>query len=330
MSDPVIQVENVWKSFNDTVAVRGISFAVERGQVVGFIGANGAGKTTTMRMMTTLEEPDSGSIRIAGWDVVENPEKVRRLVGWMPDSYGAYSYVTVLDYLDFHARACGYRREERKRRVEEVMDFADLGPLANRPMNGLSKGMAQRLCFGRALLTDPSILVLDEPAAGLDPKARLEFKNLVNLLAKKGATILISSHILTELAEMCTSLLFIDAGQIVHHGTAEALDRQGEGSRTCVVDIDVAGSEEALVEWLSMHPGWRLISRGRESVRAEFETADRETLATQLRRMVQDGVAVADFHRQERRLEEVFVDVLRDGARTLHPPPLPAAPGAKL
>jgi ABC-2 type transport system ATP-binding protein len=321
MSDAIIKVRDVRKSFEGVDAVQGISFDVPRGKVVGFIGANGAGKTTTMRMMVTLEMPDSGRIEINGFDVVEQPQKVRKLLGWMPDSYGAYAHVTVLDYLDFYARACGYRGADRVRRVKEVMDFADLTPLSDRPMNGLSKGMAQRLCFGRALVQDPEILILDEPAAGLDPKARIEFKNLVQLLARRGTTIFISSHILSELGEMCDALIFIDQGRMLHHGTADEL-RHREGEGTCIVDLQVHGAFDPLLEWLSIHPGWKLVEQRKGFLRAEFGSREREQLAAELRRMVLDGIAVTDFHRQERRLEDVFVDALRD-ARPLEPPPLP-------
>ncbi|MHA3774086.1 ABC transporter ATP-binding protein [Verrucomicrobiota bacterium sgz303538] len=323
-AEPVIRVREITKAFDGVQAVRGVSFELSPGQVVGFIGANGAGKTTTMRMMATLEVPDSGTIEVGGWNVLEHPNEVRRLIGWMPDSYGAYAHVSVFDYLDFYARACGFRGAERERRLAEVMEFADLSPMADRPMNGLSKGMAQRLCFGRALLQEPSVLILDEPAAGLDPKARIEFKNLVNLLRKRGTTIFISSHILSELGEMCDSLLFIDQGRIVHHGTADSLQHR-EGPAMCLIDIQVHGSEQPLVEWISMHPGWQLIAAGRSGVRAEYQSSEREQLAEQLRRMIHDGILVTDFHRQERRLEEIFVDVLKqnNGSATL-PPPLPA------
>lgn len=323
-AEPIIRVQEVKKAFGGVQAVNGVSFEIARGHVVGFIGANGAGKTTTMRMMATLEMPDAGTIEVNGWDAANCPREVRQSIGWMPDNYGAYSHVTVLDYLDFYARACGLRGAARRNRVEEVMQFADLGPLAERPMNGLSKGMAQRLCFGRALLQDPPVLILDEPAAGLDPKARLEFKNLVQILARKGTTIFISSHILSELGEMCDTLLFIDAGRIVHHGTAAMLQERN-GSGACVVDIQVHGAETALVEWLTMQPGWKLVAQAKGGVRAEYETPDREQLALQLRRMIQDGLAVTDFHRQERRLEEIFVDVVREsnGSMAL-PPALPA------
>ncbi len=313
VKEPMIRVRDIYKTFEGVQAVRGLSFEVKAGEVVGFIGANGAGKTTTMRIMATLDLPDRGSVSIDGKDVVENPHEVRKIVGWMPDSYGVYSHVSVLDYLDFYARACGYRGKDREKRIREVMDFADLTPLADRPMNGLSKGMAQRLCFGRALLQEPRVLILDEPAAGLDPKARVEFKNLVQILARRGTTIFISSHILSELGEMCDSLIFIDQGRLVHEGAADSL-RHKDTPDVCVVDIQITGPEAALAEWLATHPGWKVVNPIRGGLRAEFASGLREELAGQLRRMILDGISVVDFHRQERRLEEVFVEVLKNQA----------------
>ncbi len=322
-TEPAIRVRDLVKTFQGVQALKGVTFDVMPGQVVGFIGANGSGKTTTMRILTTLDLPDSGGAWMNGYNILENPGKVRRMVGWMPDSYGAYGDVSVLDYLDFYARAYGLKGAERVARVREVMEFADLTLLADRPMKGLSKGMAQRLCFGRALLGDPKLLILDEPAAGLDPKARIEFKNLVQILSKQGATILISSHILSELSEMCDALLFIDQGRIVHHGTADALKQRDEAIAS-IVDMQVDGAEAALVEWLRVRAGWSIISSGKGSVRATFESGDRKHVAEELRRMIAAGLPIVDFHRQERRLEEVFVDVLRAGAEAMLPPPLPA------
>jgi len=319
--DAMIEVVGLTRSFENVRAVDGISFRVMPGQVVGFIGANGAGKTTTMRMLVTLDAPDSGSLRLAGWDVTEHPEEVRRRVGWMPDHYGVYQNVSVFDYLDFYARAYGYSGEDRRKRVNEVMGFADLTPLADRPMSGLSKGMGQRLCFGRTLLHDPDVLILDEPAAGLDPKARIEFKNLVRLLAEKGKTIFISSHILSELGEMCDSLLFIDAGKIVHHGSAESLTR--DESATAVVEIRVLGSPQNLENWLSVNAGWKLLDRRRDGVLAEFQSDQAGDLALQLRRLIGEGIEVIDFHRREKRLEEAFVELLRKEHQRNDPPPFP-------
>ncbi|MDD5349228.1 MAG: ABC transporter ATP-binding protein [Chthoniobacteraceae bacterium] len=308
MSEPLVRVRNLTRRFGLLNAVRGISFDIYPGQVVGFIGANGAGKTTTMRMMATLEVPTSGSISIGGRDVINFPNEVRRLVGWMPDAYGTYENMTVLEYLDFYARAFGFRCAERRERIGEVMEFANLTELAARPMNRLSKGMAQRLCLGRTLLHDPPFLILDEPAAGLDPQARIEFKHLVRLLAEEGKTLFISSHILSELGEMCDTMLFIDAGRIVHYGSAESL-RAGNTAGP-VLEVRVAGEPEALLQWAAMSPGVTLVEATRQGARLRVEKDDPETLAALLHKMIHDGLAVTEFHKEERRLEDAFVDLL--------------------
>ena len=310
MTAPIIEVRDLSRNFGKLQAVAGVSFDILPGQVVGFIGANGAGKTTTMRMMATLDLPTEGRIRICGYDVLNYPNNVRRNVGWMPDSYGTYSNTTVAEYLDFFGRAFGFKFPERKRRVGEVMEFTDLAVISDRPVNKLSKGMGQRLCLGRTLLHDPEVLILDEPAAGLDPKARIEFKNLVRLLAGSGKTIFISSHILSELGEMCDTLLFIDAGRIVHHGSSESLFKQ-TSSADGIIDVRVAGSPEVLLQWVTMHPGVKLVEGTRLGARVRFDSADPAAIAASLRQMITDGVPVVEFHREERRLEDAFVDMLK-------------------
>jgi ABC-2 type transport system ATP-binding protein len=311
----LVRVENLHRAFDKVYAVQGISFSIQRGQVAGFIGANGAGKTTTMRMMATLDTPTEGRLEIGGYDVVQHPAEVRRLVGWMPDHFGAYDSMTVFEYLDFFARAYGLRGKARTARVQEVMDFADLTPLAERLMGTLSKGMGQRLCFGRMLIPDPEFLILDEPAAGLDPKARVEFKNLVRLLAQRGKTLFISSHILSELGEMCDTLLFIDAGKIVYHGQADAMRRSEEEAQgRMVVEVRVLGDPSHLVEWAQFNAGWSVVQQRRDGARLAVDSADPARLADGLRKLVLDGIAVTEFHREERRLEDAFVDMLKTRA----------------
>jgi len=316
MSEPIIQIENLECDFGNVKAVRDISFSIDQGKVVGFIGANGAGKTSTMRMMVTLQLPTGGRIRICGRDVVDYPVEVRHRIGWMPDAFGTYDNMTVLEYLDFYGRAFGYGTQERRRRVEEVMDFTDLTSIADRPMDKLSKGMGQRLCLGRTLIHDPEVLILDEPAAGLDPKARIEFKNLVRLLAAKGKTIFISSHILSELGEMCDQLLFIDAGRLVHHGTTESL-MQHHGEQA-LIEVRVAGDPEALYQWVAASPDLLLADRLKNGARLRLPVSGPEELSALLRRLILDGLPVTGFNRLERRLEDAFVDMLKNS-----PPPLP-------
>ena len=235
---PFLEVRDLHRWFDGVRAVNGVSFDLPAGAVVGLIGANGAGKTTAMRMLATLDQPDRGTIKLGGIDIVEYPNEVRRRIGWMPDHFAPYPDTTVADYLDFFGRAHGLRGPELARRLDEVADFTDLRPLADRPMDKLSKGQTQRLCLARTLLNDPEFLLLDEPAAGLDPKARLEFKNLVRVLRERGKTILISSHILSELGEMCDTLIFMDRGAVMHHGDTDTI-RRGGATTTCFVNIMV-------------------------------------------------------------------------------------------
>lgn len=326
MSSPAISVRDVHRSFGPLHAVRGISFDVPAGHVVGFIGANGAGKTTTMRMMATLDPPDRGDISICGIDVVNHPLQVRRRLGWMPDAYGPYPNMTIWEYLDFFARSFGYQGQKRRERIREVMDFTELTKIQDRHMDKLSKGMAQRLCLGRTLVHDPEVLVLDEPAAGLDPKARVEFKHLIRLLAEEGKTIFISSHILSELGEMCDTLVFIDQGSVVHQGSAESLTR-GDDAGSAVA-VETAGNVMELERWLTVQPGVALMESRKDGCLVRFESDDPELLTATMKRMLNDGLPIVGFRRESRKLEDAFVALLRrlEGNGNSHPPPLPATP----
>ncbi|GHB92854.1 ABC transporter ATP-binding protein [Cerasicoccus arenae] len=314
MSDMMIKVENIQRRFRNVQAVADLSFSVEPNRVVGFIGANGAGKTTTMRMLVTLDNPDHGRIEMAGMDTLANPREVRQLVGWMPDHFGTYPNMDVLEYLDFFARAYHLHGAKRKSRIDDVMDFTDLNRLAERPCEKLSKGEKQRLCLGRTLLSDPEILILDEPAAGLDPKARQEFKRLVRQLKQMGKTLFISSHILSELGEMCDSLLFIDAGRLVHHGDADSLTENSiEGM---VVRILTHGAPEHLLQWIEQHPHLTLREKLPKGASVAYLVEDGQPiehyLNELLRAMIKHGIEVYDFHREPKRLEDAFIDMLRD------------------
>jgi ABC-2 type transport system ATP-binding protein len=311
-TQPLVSVRNLDRSFENVHAVRGISFDILPGQVVGFIGTNGAGKTTTMRMMATLDVPSYGTISIGGHDTQQHPELVRKIIGWMPDNHGTYPYMTVFEYLDFFARAYGLKGHARQQRLDEVMHFADLTPLADRNISELSKGLDQRLCISRMLIPDPDLLILDEPTEDLDPKARREFKNYVRLLAQRGKTLFISSHILTELGEICDILLFIDVGKIVYRGEAEALRRdQAPGAKSFIVDISVAHDLDALIQWVALHHGWNLLETKPDGARLALTSDNPQDLTIALRQMILDGLPVTEFHRQERRLEEALVDKLK-------------------
>lgn len=305
---PAIEVTDLWRSFNGLHAVQGISFSIERGQVVGFVGANGAGKTTTMRILATLDYPTRGTAKICGDDVVGYPAKVRQRIGWMPDHYGTYTNMTVLEYLDFFGRSLGFKGQDRVDRILDVMKFTDLTSLSDRLIDKLSKGMGQRLCLGRALLHDPDVLILDEPAAGLDPKARVELKYLIRILAEEGKTVFISSHILSELGEMCDSLLFINGGKIIHHGSAESL-RKGSAEST-IVNVQLIEDSDKLREWAELSPNVKFIDSTKQGGRIEIDSIEEDIIAGVLRRMINSELPVTEFHQEERKLEDAFIEIL--------------------
>ena len=323
-----IVVHNLYRYFGQLKAVNGVSFEIPHGSVCGFVGSNGAGKTTTMRILATLDYPTMGAAEICGINVVNHPAEVRRLIGWMPDHFGNYDHMTVAEYLDFYARALGYHNAERRSRVQEVMDFTDLVPLADRFSNQLSKGQTQRLGLGRALLHDPQVLVMDEPAAGLDPKARVELKHLIRVLADEGKTIFISSHILSELGEMCDSLLFINNGRIVHHGDADTLKRGSDTRGGVLYDVEIADEGQSLSDWIVLQPHVEFVEARRHGARIRLDSAEPACAADLLARMIKDGLKVVEFHKQERNLEDAFIDIvgrLDQGADPLpnQPPPFP-------
>ena len=226
---PPIELRRLHRVFGDTHAVNDVSFTVGPGEVFGYIGPNGAGKTTSMRILATLDEPTAGDAFVDGFSVVEDPDRVRARLGFMPDYFGTYQNVNVWEYLDFFARAYGLRGGERRRAIDYAMDFTELRRAgATKPIDGLSKGMKQRLCLGRTMIHDPSVMVLDEPAAGLDPRARIELREMISRLADLGKAVLISSHILTELAEVCDRVGILEQGRLVAVGTVDEISKRVE------------------------------------------------------------------------------------------------------
>lgn len=309
LTENLVEVKGLKRFFGSLKAVNDVSYTIRKGQVVGLIGANGAGKTTMMRLLATLDVPDEGTILINGVDLSEYPEKVRPMIGWMPDYFMPYTVTTIWEYLDFFARAYGYKGEALTRVVNDVMDFTDLTDMRDRLMDKLSKGQNQRLCLARTLINDPELLILDEPAAGLDPKARLEFKNLVRILQERGKTILISSHILSELGEMCDTFLFMDKGQVMLSGNKDSLlaaDTRTSWRMEIMADMPPQELADALV----VRPGWKVVDLNKEGVVAEFEAGDQSALRDELKQLTAQ-LPVYEFHRQEQRLEEAFVNLLK-------------------
>lgn len=310
---PAIEVRQLHRFFGETHAVNDVSFAVNRGQVFGFIGPNGAGKTTAMRILSTLELPHYGDAYVDGFSCVNDPDRVRMLLGFMPDNYGVYPNVNVREYLDFFARAYGLRGAERQTALDRVMSFTHLDELADKPITGLSKGMKQRLCLGRTIIHNPAVLVMDEPAAGLDPRARIELREMIRQLAADGKTILISSHILTELAEMCDIVGIIEQGRMLAVGTVDQIlnkHTQSGDQRRSWLRVRILGGAGVLVNWLEQRPEVSNLQINDEI--AAFEFLGEETDEVQLlRAMMLAEFPVQSFGSQNKSLEEVFMQVTR-------------------
>ena len=321
-----IRIENLHRSFGKLRAVDGLSFEIPAGQVCGFIGANGAGKTTTMRILSTLDIPDSGIAEIGGVNVTQDPAKVRHRLGWMPDHFRVYPHMSVLEFMDFHARALGFSGKERLMRLEEVMEFTDLLRIRDQPAAKLSKGQTQRLCLGRALIHDPDVLILDEPAAGLDPRARVEFKNLVRILASEGKTLLISSHILSELGEMCQNLIFIHEGKLVHQGDANTLKRRTRGSGGMQYHVECVPGSKSIAEWCSLQPDVDLVEELQNGGRLRMDAETADEAADLLARLVRDQLRPVEFRQEEQNLEDAFITMMHEleaGNQKSSPPPIP-------
>ncbi len=236
----LLEVKKVSRSFGSLKAVHDVSFTLEAGQILGFIGPNGAGKSTTMRIIATLDVPTSGDVTLDGHSVIARPDQARPLIGYMPDRYGTYEDMTVFEFLDFFARAYRLQGAERERRVAEVMDFAGVTHLKDKLTSDMSKGMKQRVALSRTLLHDPRLLILDEPADGLDPRARIELRELLKALAGQGKAVLISSHILTELSEICDSCAIIEQGRLLATGAVhEVLARSSSERATAELQLKV-------------------------------------------------------------------------------------------
>jgi ABC-2 type transport system ATP-binding protein len=306
VSDVMLQLDGLVRYFDDVRAVDDVSFSVERGQVLGFIGHNGAGKTTTMRILATLEAPQRGDAKIGGYSVVDAPDQVRRITGFMPDYAGVYANTTVSEYLDFFARAHDLRGEPRRKAVENIIEFMGIGDLRERDVESLSKGLKQRVALGRAIIHDPEVLILDEPAANLDPRARIEFRTLVRELAGDGKTILLSSHILTELAEMCDCVAVIEKGRILATGTVQQI-LEGVRRRR-LLSLRVASGSGLVERFLLEQPGIASVNDVGGRLQFEFDGGDAEQVAL-IGRLIAAGFPVLEFSAHRAGLEDLFIEI---------------------
>jgi ABC-2 type transport system ATP-binding protein len=303
-----IEVLHLKKYFGRTKAVDDISFSFSSGHVYGFVGPNGAGKTTTMRILATLDEPTEGDAFLDGISVVQEPEKARPVLGFVPDTLPTHSDMTVHEYLDFFARAYRVRGPKRRRAVERIEEFTNLTGIRHKFLKALSKGMKQRVSLARALIHDPPVLVMDEPAAGLDPRARIELRELLKILAAQSKAILISSHILTELSEICDGAVIIEQGRILRSGTMDEIHASDQPQH--VVRIRPSERLEELYKELLEMPHVetaRLLGNEVEAAINGPESACGDLLTT----LVQRGYRIAEFKQKRADLEEIFMKVTK-------------------
>jgi ABC-2 type transport system ATP-binding protein len=296
------------KDYKNVTAVRDLSFHLDPGDVFGFIGPNGAGKTTTIRICATLLQPTSGAVYVDGLDVTARPTEVRGIIGYMPDFFGVYDDVMVWEYLDFFAAAYRIPRARRQAAINDVLELTDLTGRRDAYLEELSRGMKQRLCLAKTLLHDPKVLLLDEPASGLDPRARIEMKELLKELKAMGKTIFISSHILPELADFCNKIGIIEQGELVVSGDVEEIMRRVQGGKALSIEVD-QGTDRAIA-LLSACPNIKGVRQEGASIIAEFATDDVDQSQI-LRLLIEQGLRVKSFSETRVGLEDIFMRVTR-------------------
>ncbi len=308
----IIEIQGLTKKYGDLVALNDLNLTIEEGAVFGFVGPNGAGKTTTMRILTTLLKPTSGKAWVAGHSVIDDPRGVRREIGYMPDYFGVYDDMKVWEYLDFFAACYDVPQATRVGMVDDLLALVDLGHKKEAYVEGLSRGMKQRLCLARTLAHDPKILILDEPASGLDPRARIEMRELLRELKNMGKTIFFSSHILSEVADICTSIAILEAGELVVHGDMEEMKKQLRQHR--LIQVRILGELEPLQAFLLQQSAVQETRAGlaadlpADTLRFDF-SGDDLALNQLLSQMMGAGISVISFHEEIGDLEDVFLKV---------------------
>lgn len=304
----MLTIQNLSKNYGSFRALNNVNLHIAKGELFGFVGANGAGKTTTMKICVGLLKADSGEIVIDGQSVSNNNRDLKSKVGYVPDFFGVYDNLTAMEYLRFFASAYGIYGSEAEGLCRDLLELVNLSDKHDSEVDGLSRGMKQRLCLARALVHNPELLFLDEPASGLDPKARYELKEILKNLCAMGKTIVISSHILPELAEMCTSIGIINHGEMKMQGSIEDVQNMASGSSPVL--IAVADKEEEagrIIRELPMTLAVELLQGGK--LEAKIKGGE-EAEVQLLRQLVNAGIPVKSFHRQEGTLENLFLQIM--------------------
>ncbi|MCM3710098.1 ABC transporter ATP-binding protein [Sporosarcina luteola] len=306
----MIEIKGLTKKYGQFTALDDLNLTLDEGTVFGFVGANGAGKSTTFLIVSTLLQPTSGDVIINGVSVREKPADIRKLIGYMPDFFGVYDQLKADEYLDFYGASYGIPEEDRKKLIPQLLELVNLSHKRDSYVDLLSRGMKQRLCLARCLIHDPKVLILDEPASGLDPRARIEMRDILKTLKGMGKTILISSHILPELAEMCDEIGVIDNGKLIAHGSVAEIQKKLQGEKMITVRL-AAQSAEAIsffeeqpfvtsIEKLEGDEGVSFIYRGEEAEQIDM-----------LKQAILNDLPILSFMEHVTNLEDVFMEITK-------------------
>jgi len=306
---PLLETVRLTKYYGSFPALVDLNISVEEGEIYGFVGPNGAGKTTSMKIMATLMGASSGDVLIDGESVLQKPARARRLIGYMPDFFGVYDNLKVSEYLDFYADACNVPKAGRRTLADELLTLVNLSDKRECYVDTLSRGMKQRLCLARSLIHDPRLLILDEPASGMDPQARAEMKSILKALKGQGKTILISSHILAELSEICDRFAIISRGQLMAAGSIEEISGAlGINPRLCFRFLSETDFENATAI-LRTHPETGPLTRDGDILEAVFDGTDQSAAAI-IRHLSAAGVNIVSAYKTAKSLEQVFLEVV--------------------
>lgn len=306
----MLKIENLSKSYGKFKAVDNFNLTIKEGEIYGFVGPNGAGKTTIMKIMSGLLPADSGTITIADENILHNVNKLKQNIGYMPDFFGVYDNLTVIEYLQFYSSTYGIKNDVSLARAYELLELVNLQDKANDYVDGLSRGMKQRLCLARTLVHNPDFIILDEPASGLDPITRHELKFILKNLSEKGKTIIISSHILTELAEMCSNICIIEKGKVIMNGNIDEILYQVDASNPLIINV-LKDADNAVII-LKKNRYVRTLSLDEKNIVVSF-IGRREDEAELLKELVTNGVSVVSFKREQSNLESLFLKIIDKG-----------------
>lgn len=305
----MIEITNLTKKYGSFIALDSLTINIEKGTVFGVVGHNGAGKSTAFSILATLLAPTSGTAVINGASVTEEPKKVRKQIGYMPDFFGVYDQLRASEYLDFYGASYGIPAHERMKLIPQLLELVNLSEKQDSYVDVLSRGMKQRLCLARSLIHDPEVLILDEPASGLDPRARVEMREILKELKNMGKTILISSHILPELAEMCDEIGVINKGKLVAHGTVAEIQQQLQADKVIIANIQ--NEIEKAVSFFEDDPAISNIKVIEENILQFHYSGDDDEQVRLLKKAILANIPIISFKQMETNLEDVFMEITK-------------------